>query len=238
MGRDTKKKSGPPLDRRRILRQTDLFSELSDAEADAVLSHMRSVQARRGNVIFNQYEENGGLYLILSGSVKISRIGRDGREVTIAILREGTFFGEMSLLDGQPRSATATATSATRLLVLERDSFLRGVLPMTGIVAKMLRELSKRLRAANQSIEHLALGTVFDRLFHYLGHLGRRFPASGGKVTITKRPTHQELAELVGSSRETVTRTLATMEKRGLIEIQKREIVLLQPFFDEEQTRL
>ena len=101
----------------------------------------------------------------------------------------------------------------------------------------MLIELSKRLRAAGQSIENLALGTVFDRLFHYLGHLGRRFTVVDNRCVISKRPTHQELAELVGSSRETVTRTLASMEKKGLIEIHKREIILLPAFFEEESTR-
>ena len=223
--------------RRDLLRRIDLFADLNDSEADSVLSYMREQKARKGTIIFHQHEEKGGLYLILEGSVKISRIGRDGREVSIAMLRAGTFFGEMSLLDGQPRSATATTTVATRLLVLERANFLRGVLPMPGIVAKLLQELSKRLRAANQNIENLALGTVFDRLFHYLGHLGRRFPLVDSRAVITKRPTHQELAELVGSSRETVTRSLASMEKRGLIEIRKREIVLLPAFFELESAR-
>jgi len=230
-----KKKEG--AEKRDFLRKIDLFCDLSNSEADLVLSFMREHTVKKGTIIFHQHEEDGGLFLIQEGSIKISRVGRDGREVTIAILREGNFFGEMSLIDGQTRSATATATSASSLLVLDRENFLQGVLPMPGIVAKMLGELSRRLRAANQSIEHLALGTVFDRLFHYLGHLGRRFPETGGQTTISKRPTHQELSELVGSSRETVTRTLASMEKQGLIEIRKREIVLLPAFYELEDTR-
>ena len=236
MGREKVSGREPSL-KRDILRKIDLFAHLSNGETDSVLSLMREVRVRRGSIIFNQLEETGGLYLILEGSVKISRVGRDGREVTIVILKDGNFFGEMSLLDGQPRSATATAAIATRLLVLERDNFLQGVLPIPGIVAKMLAELSKRLRAADQSIENLALGTVFDRLFHFLSHLSRQFPVVDGRSVITKRPTHQELAELVGSSRETVTRTLALMEKRGLIELNKREVVLLPAFFELEKDR-
>ena len=228
---------GGPEDRRELLRRIDLFGHLSDTEADSILSLMRELRAKKGDIIFHQFDESGGLYLTLEGSVKISRIGRDGREVTIAILREGNFFGEMSLFDGQPRSATATAGRAGRFLVLDRENFLNGVLSMPGIVAKLLQELSKRLRAANQSIEHLALGTVFDRLFHFLGHLGRRFEKVAGETVISERPTHQELAELVGSSRETVTRTLAAMEKQGLIKLRKREVVLQPGFFEEEENR-
>ena len=102
---------------------------------------------------------------------------------------------------------------------------------------RMLRELSLRLRAADQNIENLALGTVFDRLFHFLGHLGRRFPVVDERAVITKRPTHQELAEIIGASRETVTRCLTEMESLGLIEIRKREIVVLPAFFKEEAAR-
>jgi CRP-like cAMP-binding protein len=228
---------GSPEDRRDMLRRIDLFCHLSNTEADSVLSLMRELRVSKGEIVFHQFDESGGLYLTLEGAVKISRIGRDGREVTITILREGNFFGEMSLFDGQPRSATATAIRSSRFLVLDRESFLNGVLSMPGIVAKLLQELSKRLRAANQNIENLALGTVFDRLFHFLGHLGRRFDSVGGETIISERPTHQELAELVGSSRETVTRTLASMEKQGLIGIRKREIILLPAFFEEEQNR-
>jgi CRP/FNR family cyclic AMP-dependent transcriptional regulator len=228
---------GGITEKRKLLMQIDLFAHLSPKEADSVLALMREQRIKKNTVVFHQFDETGGMYLILDGSVKISRVGRDGREVTISVLGKGNFFGEMSLLDGQPRSATATATTAARLLVLERDSFQSGILPLTGIVAKMLLELSKRLRAADQSIENLALGTVFDRIFHFMGHLGRRFPIVDDRCVITKRPTHQELAELVGSSRETVTRTLASMEKKGLIEIHKREIILLPAFFVEELSR-
>ena len=224
-------------DRKNLLKSISIFSHLSGSEANAVLALMKDQAVAKEEVVFHQHDEKGGLFLILKGEVKISRLSRDGREVTLSLLREGNFFGEMSLLDGQPRSATAKATVKSRLLFLDRESFLAHVLPMTDVVTKMLEELSKRLRAANQNIENLALGTVFDRLFHFLGHLGRKFPLVEGKSLITRRPTHQELAEVVGSSRETVTRSLAYMEKRGLIKIGRKEITLLPAFFEEEAVR-
>jgi len=222
------------MEQRQLLRRIDLFADLTDREADTVLDLMREKSLDRGTTVFHQNDSGGGLYLILSGSVKITRTGRDGRDVTVAVLTEGNFFGEMSLLDGQPRSASATALQPTRLLVLDREHFQRHVLAQPRIVAKLLRELSKRLRAADQSIENLALGSVHDRLAHLLGHLGRRAQSKGGSGVIERAPTHQELAEMVGSSRETVTRTLAAMEKSSLITIDRRRIVLLPEFFDAE----
>ena len=225
------------MERRELLRRIHLFADLTDRERDIILDLMRERTVAKGTTIFNQHDSGGGLYLILAGSVKIWRTARDGRDVTVAVLHEGNFFGEMSLLDGQPRSASATAIQAARLLVLDREHFQRHVLAQPHIVAKLLRELSKRLRAADQAIEHLALGSVHDRLFHLLGHLGRRAPLKGGKGLIERAPTHQELAEMVGSSRETVTRTLAALEKKSLIAIDRRRITLLPAFFDTESAR-
>jgi len=225
------------MDSRRLLRKIDLFADLTDREADTVIGVMHERTLARGAIVFHQHDSGGGLYLILAGSVKITRTGRDGRDVTVAVLGEGNFFGEMSLLDGQPRSASATALQATRLLILEREHFQRYVLAQARIVAKLLRELSKRLRAADQTIENLALGSVHDRIAHLLGHLGRRTPTQDGQGLIERSPTHQELAEMVGASRETVTRTLATMERAGLIRIERRKITLLPPFFAAEADR-
>ncbi len=225
------------MHKRDLLRTIDLFADLTDRETETVLGLMHERSVPRGAPIFHQHDAAGGLYLILSGSVKISRTARDGREVTVAMLRAGNFFGEMSLIDGQPRSASAAAVQATRLLVLDREHFQRQVLAHPRIVVKLLRELSKRIRAANQSIENLALGSVYDRLFHLLGHLGRRTPLKDGMGMVERIPTHQELAEMVGSSRETVTRTLAQMEKKGLITLERRRVTLQPAFFAEEKRR-
>jgi len=222
------------MERRELLRKIHLFADLTDRESDTILDLMREKGVAKGTTVFHQNDSGGGLYLILAGSVKISRTGRDGRDVTVALLNEGNFFGEISLLDGQPRSASATALQATRLLVLDREHFQRYVLAQARIMAKLLRELSKRLRAADQTIENLALGSVQDRLVCLMGHLGRPGRDRAGAGCIERAPTHQELAEMVGSSRETVTRALAAMEKAGLIAVDKKRITLLPAFFTVE----
>jgi CRP/FNR family transcriptional regulator/CRP/FNR family cyclic AMP-dependent transcriptional regulator len=226
------------MERRELLRRIHLFADLTDRESDTILDLMREKSVPKGTAVFHQNDSGGGLYLILSGSVKISRTGRDGRDVTVALLHEGNFFGEMSLLDGQPRSASATAIHSTRLLVLDREHFQRYVLAQARIAAKLLRELSKRLRAADQTIENLALGSVQDRLVCLIGHLGRRIPLKDGIGVIERAPTHQELAEMVGSSRETVTRALAAMDKEGLIAMDRKRITLLPAFFKAESGRV
>jgi len=225
------------MERRELLRRIHLFADLTDRESDTILDLMHEKTIGRGTAVFHHNDSGGGLYLILAGSVKISRTGRDGRDVTVAVLHEGNFFGEMSLLDGQPRSASATATHGARLLVLDREHFQRYVLTQAPIMAKLLRELSKRLRAADQSIENLALGSVHDRLVCLIGHLGRRNPIKNGTGVIERAPTHQELAEMVGSSRETVTRALAAMEKDGLIAVKNKRITLNPAFFAAEAGR-
>jgi len=179
----------PGMERRELLRKIHLFADLTDRESDTILDLMREKTVAKGTTIFHQNDSGGGLYLLLAGAVKISRTGREGRDVTVAILSEGNFFGEMSLLDGQPRSASATTLQTTRLLVLDREHFQRYVLSQSRIVAKLLRELSKRLRAADQAIENLALGSVRDRLSHLLGHLGRRRPLRDGEGLIERAPT-------------------------------------------------
>lgn len=225
------------MERRELLRRIHLFTDLTDRETDTILDLMREKTVARGTAIFHQNDHGGGLYLILAGSVKISRTARDGRDITVAVLHQGNFFGEMSLLDGQPRSATATAAESTRLLVLDREHFQRYVLTQARIMAKLLRELSKRLRAADQTIENLALSSVHDRLVCLIGHLGRHHPIVNGTGFIERAPTHQEIAEMVGSSRETVTRTLASMEKEGLIVNNNKRITLLPAFFEAEAGR-
>lgn len=225
------------MERRDLLRRIHLFADLTDRESDIILDLMREKVVAKGTAIFHQHDAEGGLYLILAGSVKISRTGRDGRDVTVAVLHAGNFFGEMSLLDGQPRSAGATSRETTRLLLLDREHFQRHVLTQARIMAKLLRELSKRLRAADQTIENLALGSVADRLICLFGHLGRRNPLKNGTGFIERAPTHQELAEMVGSSRETVTRALAAMEKEGLLTIEQKRITLHQAFFKAESGR-
>lgn len=227
----------PGMERRELLRRIHLFADLTDRETDTILDLMREKTVAKGTAVFHQNDSGGGLYLILAGAVKISRTGRDGRDVTVALLNEGNFFGEMSLLDGQPRSASATALQTTRLLVLDREHFQRYVLSQASIMAKLLRELSKRLRAADQTIENLALGSVQDRLVCLIGHLGRRNPIKDGAGFIERAPTHQELAEMVGSSRETVTRAFAAMERAGLIAVNKKRITLLPAFFKAEGAR-
>ena len=220
-----------------LLSEIPFFALLDDQERAQLAERLDVIKVETGKSLFSYCDPGGSLYIVREGEVELFFKNDTGERIVLETATAGHFFGEMSLLDGQPRSASATALLPTRLLVLDREHFQRYVLAQARIVAKLLRELSKRLRGADQAIENLALGSVHDRLSHLLGHLGRRSPLKNGVGVVERSPTHQELAEMVGSSRETVTRTLAGMEKAGLIAIDRRRITLLPAFFSAESAR-
>ncbi len=211
-----------------------IFASLGEREIETLLSlgHLR--RFRRRTVIFDHRDPGDAIYVILDGTVSVSRCTRSGREVAFVELGPGAFLGEMSIFDGQPRSATATALTDARLLSIDRPAFIERVLPMTGVVPALLAELSKRLRAADRCIEQLACATLPERLVHLLGHLGRRHPPEGGVWRVRKAPGRQRLADLLGSTRESVCRALAAMEANGLIEMSGKDIILPPAFFAEE----
>jgi CRP-like cAMP-binding protein len=211
-----------------------IFSSLQDREVETLLSLGHLHRFRRRTVIFDHRDPGDAIYVILDGTISVSRCTRSGREVAFIELGPGAFVGEMSLFDGQPRSATATALTDARLLAVDRKTFMERVLPMTGVVPSLLAELSKRLRAADRCIEQLACATLPERLVHLLGHLARRHPPEGGVYRVRKAPSRQRIADLLGSTRESVCRSLAAMEEGGLIESCGKDIVLTPAFFVEE----
>jgi CRP/FNR family transcriptional regulator, cyclic AMP receptor protein len=169
-----------------------------------------------------------GFYLILEGSAKVVLTGPDGREAVLALLEEGDFFGEMSLLDGDPRSATVRATTEIRLVLLRRPSFMDLLQKHPEISIALLTALSARLRQANRKISALALSPVHARVSGAILQLAefQGFRVKG-QVVIHDRPTQQEIAEMASTTRETVSRVLGQMQKDGLIQLDGRELVIL-----------
>src|SRR5207253_6561150 len=155
------------------------------------------------------------LYLIASGKVKISLSGEKGREIILSVLGPGEFFGEMSLLDGEPRSASVISQTQSQFYILNRDTFDDFVRrsPQTGL--KILAEMSRRLRHADEVIGNLALLDVYGRVAHTLLELSRKEGVQREDgILIDNRPTQQEIAAMVGTSRETVSRALNDFARR------------------------
>ena len=216
---------------REFLRSVPLFSRLGEASLDSILRLTRRKRFRKDEVVFHEKEVGDTLYVILRGRVKVAIFGDDGKEVTLSNLMEGDFFGEMAVLDQEPRSATVIAEEECELLSLQRDDFTRAIEMDPGISASLVQVLAGRLRKANQQISTLALLDVYGRVARVIQELaeeeGKRL--KDGRVVV-RRPTHMDIAHRIGSSRETVTRMMRDLEEAGHIETQGREIFLRPDF--------
>jgi CRP/FNR family transcriptional regulator, cyclic AMP receptor protein len=185
---------------------------------------------KRGEVVFHKGDPGDTLFVIVEGQVKIVLPSESGEEALLAVLDEGEFFGELSLIDEQPRSATIVASEPTETLVLHRDSFLQSVTSSPDLAIHMLQVLSRRLREADEFVEDAVFLDVPGRLAKKLLQLAEAYgrPGMGGTM-ITLRLTQQELATMVGATRESVNKHLRAYRSRGIIDIDHQRIVILRP---------
>lgn len=206
-----------------ILRSIPMFASLPEADLHALIPLLREKQAGKGGMILMQGDRGEALFLVASGQVKVVLIGEDGREVILSVLGPGAFFGELALLDDEPRSAHVVAMEDTVLYHLRREDFQGRLRTSPDAAIAVLRELSRRLRRANTAIGSLALRDVAGRVAHLLLDLA----AEEGGTRITRRLTHATIAQMVGASRETVSRALSDFAAAGMLRLSRREILLL-----------
>jgi CRP/FNR family transcriptional regulator/CRP/FNR family cyclic AMP-dependent transcriptional regulator len=215
------------MDDRELLRTVPIFSELSDEDIGGLARLCTKRRYPKDTVVFFENEEGDSLFMILSGRVKVTILGDDGREIILSILNPGDFFGEMALLDNEPRSATAIAVEDTELLCLQRSDFQTVLGDNRMITTGLIKVLTARLRKANHQISTLALLDVYGRVARVILEMareeGRRL--KDGRIAF-RRATHQEIANRIGTTRETVTRTLKDLERQHLIHVEGKEIVV------------
>jgi len=205
-----------------ILRKVPLFGQLAPSDLERVVEISRERTYPRNSVILFEDDPGDALYVVAEGQVKVVLIGEDGREVILSVMGEGEFFGEMALVDDEPRSAHVIAMEDSTLLVLRREDF-QGILTQTpGIALALLRELSRRLRRVDEKVGSLVLLDVNGRVAQLLLDLADE----AGSERITRRLTHHTIAQMIGSSRETVSRTMRELVEKGYIEVSRREIVI------------
>jgi CRP-like cAMP-binding protein len=218
---------GRPNPHLEILRRVSIFSHLNEAALLDLLRRMSVQRWHGGAIIVGQNEPGDGLYVVVRGNAKVVLFGENGREMTLSLLGPGDFFGEMSLFDGKPRSANVVAVEDSTLLTLDREAFLAHLRVSPETSLRLLRELSERLRRANGLINNLAMHDVPSRLARTLVALAEE---SGeireDGILISRRPTQQDLANMVGTCRETVSRALSSMARRGLVTPRGRSLLL------------
>jgi CRP-like cAMP-binding protein len=195
------------------LRTVPLFSKLRDSDLELLAGLLTPRDYARNRVILFAHDPCDAFYVVLSGQVKVMLIAEDGREVVLSLVRQGDFFGEMALMDDEPYSSSAIAMEESRLLVLHRDNFRRCIQEMPGMSFGLLRALCGRLREADHKIGGLMLLDVAGRVSHLILEMA----AQVGSDLVPNVPTHQVIAQMVGSSRETVTRTISSLTTQGYI---------------------
>ena len=203
-----------------ILRKVPLFGQFAPPDLDRVAEIARERSYPRNSVILFEDDPGDALYVVAQGQVKVVLIGEDGREVILSVMGEGEFFGEMALIDDEPRSAHVIAMEDSSLLVIRREDFQDLLQQTPGIGLVLLRELSRRLRRVDEKVGSLVLLVVNGRVAQLLLDLADE----AGSDRITRRLTHHTIAQMIGSSRETVSRTMRELVDKGSITVSRREI--------------
>jgi CRP/FNR family transcriptional regulator, cyclic AMP receptor protein len=214
----------PQLDR------VPLFADLDAASLGQIAQVMRRRAFRPGEAIFHRDDPGQVLYVIKDGRVRIRLTSAEGQEVALAIFGAGESFGEMAILDGQPRSADAIAVDKVEVYTLQRQDFVSVVTKHPEIAIEVMRVLSQRIRDANQMVEDLIFLDVYGRVAKKLLDLSRDYgvDAEDGTVRIELRLTQQELASMVGASRESVNKVMGYFTDKHYISTDKHKITILR----------
>jgi CRP/FNR family transcriptional regulator, cyclic AMP receptor protein len=198
-----------------LIRRVPLFSMLTNEQAQTVADGVIKRRYRRGEIIVEQGRKSDALFILLSGRARVVTSDSRGREVILAVLEPGDYLGEMSLIDNEPHSATVRAEVQTDVLVLGRGEFAACLPENSSLSYAILRGLVGRLRNADRQIESLALLDVYGRVARALLDMATD---EDGQRMIRSKVSRQDLAKVVGASREMVSRVMKDLEERGFIE--------------------
>jgi CRP/FNR family transcriptional regulator, cyclic AMP receptor protein len=212
-----------------VLARAGLFQGVSAEETEALVSSMEYVDLARGDTVFAEGEPGDSVYIVVEGKVKIGRRASDGRENMLAIMGPSDMFGELSVFDPGPRTATATAVTDARVARLRHESLRPWMTQRPEIAEQMMRVLARRLRRTNDALADLIFTDVPGRVAKNLLLLAARFGSAetDGTVRVTHDLTQEELAQLVGASRETVNKALADFAGRGWLRLAGKSVVIL-----------
>ena len=208
-----------------LIRRVPLFSMLTNDQAQSVADGVVKRRFRRGEIIVEQGRKSNALFILLTGRARVMTSDSRGREVILAVLEPGDYLGEMSLIDNEPHSATVRAEVQTDVLVLGRAEFAQCLPENSSLSYAIMRGLVQRLRNADRQIESLALLDVYGRVARALLDMAQE---EGGQRVIRNKVSRQDLAKVVGASREMVSRVMKDLEERGVIETLENGSVVIK----------
>jgi len=214
-----------------LLATLPLFAELRSEELRELFTRLKRRTYRHGEIIFHKDDSGSTMYILAEGSVKISVPSELGNEIILSMLGSGESFGELSLFDGKPRSATVTCVGPTEVFVLYRDDFIDFVTKHPRLALNIIASLSQRLRRTDNLVEDVVFLDIPARLAKKLLELSRSHGKEkpDGSLEIELRLTQLDIANMLGTTRESVNRQLVAFESRGFITIDRQRITLLKP---------
>jgi CRP/FNR family transcriptional regulator, cyclic AMP receptor protein len=211
-----------------FLKYVPIFSELDESTLEQISKLGLRKSYTKDSVVLFEQETGSALFVIINGKVKVSRVSDDGKEVILTILGESDFFGEMAILDGLTRSANVTAMEDSELFIIQRTDFIDLLHSHPEVSIALLQELTQRLRSADMKIKSLSLkdaeGKVATVILQLADDVGK---IKQGTVEIEKLPFQHDLANMAGTSRETISRTLHSFAKKGLVELDGSRLRIL-----------
>jgi CRP/FNR family cyclic AMP-dependent transcriptional regulator len=211
-----------------VLARAGLFQGVDPDAAESLAAQLEHLDAPRGQVIFSEGDPGDSLYIVEAGKVKIGRRAADGRENMIAVFGPSDMFGELSLFDPGPRTGTAVAVTDARIARLRQQALRPWITNRPEIAEQLLRVLARRLRRTNDALADLIFTDVPGRVAKNLLQMAARFGSrEGNTLRVTHDLTQEELAQLVGASRETVNKALADFASRGWLRLEGKSVVLL-----------
>lgn len=226
------------IDHRQILEDHYLFSTLPEAEIDKILSFSLIRQYPRHSTIFVRADDGDRLFAILKGRVKISVFSDEGREVVLAVMRAGDFFGEIAALDGSARTADASAIEDCEILSIARKDLFPVLERNPEIYMKIIRVLCERLRQTNETIEDSIFLTIPARVAKTIMKLAASYGEThGDSIRLNVKISQQELANIIGTSREVVNRHLRQLQQQEVIRVEKGHIIIDQKDYLEDFVR-
>ena len=210
-----------------IVRKAPLFTALEESAAISLHASMDSVKISKGSILFAEGDEGDHLYVILDGKIKLGTSSGDGRENLLSILGPGEMFGELSLFDPNPRTSTATAVTDAKLLSLGQAKLIPWLAENPKVALNLLASLAQRLRRTNEAVGDLVFSDVPGRVAKALIDLGERFGKQTDEGLLVNHDlTQEELAQLVGASRETVNKALADFVGRNWLKLDGRAVLI------------
>ncbi len=209
-----------------LLRRIPIFAQLTPSQAESIAESVEKRSFRRGEVLVKQHQKSEALFLLLAGRVRVMSTDKNGRQLLLSKLRAGDFLDEVSLIDNEPHAATMQAEIDTDVLILARDDFLRCLQENGNVANAVMNRLTRRLRQADRKIESFAHSNVHGRVLQTL--VENSIPSADSLMIIPEKISRQDIAKMVGASREMVSRIMKDLERRGLVLTDARRITLLQ----------